>query len=535
MPDVNVNPSAISTQADSVAPNGKDGTPAPPKPPPLTTSTSQKGSKPAQVCPRIDIEPLYTALKSGIGDNWTTYRDAVSRFILGACSSCFWSRFLPSTGSQDDFNIRMTDKVCAGHLTITEFFCLTSPFLHSSDTLLHQHNQLVLALTINITREAPEPGVAPWVSANDKPTSTAKPLAGDAAEHRLKHEVMQLPPRVRARIKATNDEPAGALTGGLASELHARRLPVSSGVGGAVSTPLAAVPPGSASSTSTGLNKDQEIKKRYHQSLMQESQDLPTKSAISDRVLPICYEHGLMNGIGQAGTVSSYLSAAMHAYLKEYLGEILAVTRINPPLSHASAGSGSGPSDTIDHSIESGSSGSILGICTAGYKKGVAREAAQARDGHVKRNEAGLLPIERQAQQTSNWGRGREGDARLAWELKAPRFWSSRVPWAGEKVGFQNEYELESDKMLDLVSGGNGTIARGRPNRTLLNGMPRKSSGGQMQVDGVGAPPMVNGDTTMTNHDRDEGAIAIDEADWGWQGVNDPMALDDLLDGCLDV
>lgn len=49
----------------------------------------------------------------------------------------------------------------------------------------------------------PDQGLAPWVSANDKPSTTAgnKPVSGDAAERRLKGEVMQLPARDRRRIK----------------------------------------------------------------------------------------------------------------------------------------------------------------------------------------------------------------------------------------------------------------------------------------------------------------------------------------------
>lgn len=49
----------------------------------------------------------------------------------------------------------------------------------------------------------PDQGLAPWVSANDKPSTTAgsKPVSGDATERRLKGEVMQLPARDRRRIK----------------------------------------------------------------------------------------------------------------------------------------------------------------------------------------------------------------------------------------------------------------------------------------------------------------------------------------------
>lgn len=61
----------------------------------------------------------------------------------------------------------------------------------------------------NLTREMPDQGLAPWVSANDKPAANVgtKPVTGDAAERKLKAEVMQLPARDRRRIKdlALND------------------------------------------------------------------------------------------------------------------------------------------------------------------------------------------------------------------------------------------------------------------------------------------------------------------------------------------
>lgn len=49
----------------------------------------------------------------------------------------------------------------------------------------------------------PDHGVASWVSANEKPTVGigSKPVSGNAAEQRLKTEVMQLPSRDRRRLK----------------------------------------------------------------------------------------------------------------------------------------------------------------------------------------------------------------------------------------------------------------------------------------------------------------------------------------------
>lgn len=41
------------------------------------------GSNPRQNAPRIDIEPLYTALKAQIGEHWAAYKEAISLFVLG--------------------------------------------------------------------------------------------------------------------------------------------------------------------------------------------------------------------------------------------------------------------------------------------------------------------------------------------------------------------------------------------------------------------------------------------------------------------
>lgn len=94
--------------------------------------------------------------------------------------------------------------MAAGRLNQAEFTARIDPILASPDgTKEHLHNQLIAAIHGNVTREMPDQGLAPWVSANDKPSTTAgsKPVSGDAAERRLKGEVMQLPARDRRRIK----------------------------------------------------------------------------------------------------------------------------------------------------------------------------------------------------------------------------------------------------------------------------------------------------------------------------------------------
>lgn len=92
----------------------------------------------------------------------------------------------------------------AGRLHQAEYSERIDPILASPNGEKdHLHNQLLAAIYGNLTREMPDVGLAPWVSANDKPTTGvgAKPITGDAAERRLKGEVMQLPTRDRRRIK----------------------------------------------------------------------------------------------------------------------------------------------------------------------------------------------------------------------------------------------------------------------------------------------------------------------------------------------
>lgn len=98
----------------------------------------------------------------------------------------------------------LADNNHTGRLNQSEFSQRIDPIITSPNgEKEHLHNQLLAALYANVTRELPDPGLAPWVSANDKPAAGAgsKPVSGDAAERRLKAEVMTLPNRDRRRIK----------------------------------------------------------------------------------------------------------------------------------------------------------------------------------------------------------------------------------------------------------------------------------------------------------------------------------------------
>jgi transcriptional coactivator HFI1/ADA1 len=88
-----------------------------------------------------------------------------------------------------------------GGLNQEEFSFEINYFVTAEPAVEHPHNQLLAGIYGNVCRDAPEPGVAPWVSANDKPTIVSKPVSGDAAEQRLKTEVMQLPGKDRRRLK----------------------------------------------------------------------------------------------------------------------------------------------------------------------------------------------------------------------------------------------------------------------------------------------------------------------------------------------
>lgn len=92
-----------------------------------------------------------------------------------------------------------------GHLSQAELTRLTEHFISIDANREHLHNQLICGVYANALRDVPEQPVAVWVSANDKPTAVPKPLTGDAAEQRLKVEVMQLPSRIRQRLKGVQD------------------------------------------------------------------------------------------------------------------------------------------------------------------------------------------------------------------------------------------------------------------------------------------------------------------------------------------
>ncbi|KAF1357956.1 hypothetical protein EJ07DRAFT_180584 [Lizonia empirigonia] len=281
--------------------------------------------------PRIDVEPLYSAVKGAITDSdWTTYKTSLTQFFLGNLN-------------QEELNFKL------------------SKILNTA-ALEHAHNTLVAGIYANIWRDAPEPGIASWVSSTDKPSSSTVKGQGDESEKRLKYEVMQLSRRERKRLKTIPAAEAGvqdALGGGAGigatgpvNELVEMRRGKQPETG----------PVGSAGGYKT--NWDLEIRKRYTAPLFSETHEFPTSLSISTRLLPTCYEFGLPQG--HTPECPDLMNLATETYIKEALASFLGKVAVN----------GNGY------------------VRTGAFKKRVEREERAVERGEAVRDGKGELPVE---------------------------------------------------------------------------------------------------------------------------------------------
>ncbi|KFY74200.1 hypothetical protein V499_05760 [Pseudogymnoascus sp. VKM F-103] len=427
MPDID--PAALSR------PSLTSTTPIlPPKSLSIVPPSAPKTSKSNHVPPRIDLEPLYTALKAAVGENWATYKEAVSLFVMGQYNQA-----------------ELSAKI--------DWF-LTVP---GTDTE-HLHNQLVAAIYGNVTREMPDLGVAAWVSANDKPTpgAGAKPITGDAAEQRLKAEVMSLPNRDRRRLKDLKLESDGPdpYTTLLSKSRHP--LP----------TPSAPTTP------STSLSKTNwslEIRKRFAPPLAAESGEFPDASTIEARMLPLCFEAGLVGG--HAADASPFMAVAAETFVKQFLSSVFGRTRADGP-----------------------SSGGGGWVSTRRYKRALEREEERWARGEVVRDKSGLLPVEAKA--ASERGALGMADLRVALEMGDCGVGQMPVVMEMIRYGFQ-EGEVEG------WQSGKGV--------------------GDQKVGAVGAAAP-DADVEMADADAEDALNG-----WGWEGAgsDDRADLNSLLDSCL--
>ncbi|KAI1177192.1 transcriptional regulator of RNA polII, SAGA, subunit-domain-containing protein [Nemania sp. FL0916] len=423
----------------------------------VSTPATQKITKTSQIIPaRIDLEPLYAGLKAAIGlEQWNTYKDSTTQFILGRLNQ-----------------VEYSDRI--------------DPILAvSNGEKLHLHNQLLAAIYGNLTREMPDQGLAPWVSANDKPAANvgAKPVTGDAAERRLKAEVMQLPSRDRRRIKdlALNDfDPHDAMADMFLDHHRGR-------------TSRAPDVPQSASGLN-GMNLDLEIRKRFAQPLAVESGEFPDIASIESRMLPISYAAGLN---GHSPDAAQFMTAATETHIKEFLSTVFSRTRSNGPGESGSAGFGAGAAWVQTHD----------------YRRQLKKEEAALKRGELSRDKSGLLPIEAKA--ASERPPLGMADLRLALEIGDCGI--SSLPTIRQSVWHNyRDGELDHYNNYTYIPGYT-------PSRIDEEPAPNEVNGGH-------SGGMANGASAPDAMDIDE-----EESLWAGTGLQDMQTLDSVLDGLLAI
>ncbi|GAB0137016.1 hypothetical protein EsDP_00005299 [Epichloe bromicola] len=416
----------------------------------ITAPGSGKPVKTSQIIPaRIDLEPLYAALKGAIGgEQWLIYKDSTAEFLIGRLSQVEYAERI--------------DPILADNNGEKE----------------HLHNQLVAAILGNVTREMPDQGLAPWVSANDKPAAAtgSKPVTGDATERKLKGEVMQLPPRDRRRIKdlVQNDyDPLEGMSNFFA-DAHRKS-----------STAADAVP-----NTATGINNmnfDLEIRKRFAQPLAVEFGEFPDVGVITGRMLPFCYEAGLPSG--HVADAPQLATVATEIFIKEVLTQIFSRTRSNGPGDSGIAGYGIG----------------TTWIQTHKYKKQLHLEEEGSTRGEITRDKFGLLPVEAKAASE----RGPLGMADLRISLEIADSGMSLFPILMTQVVYgYREGELEGWNDYTWIN----------EKRPVIEELPDGGSDANAQMNGY--PEVMDID---------------DDIFWEGAEIQDMDALDSILDSCMVV
>ncbi|KAJ5718035.1 hypothetical protein N7488_003681 [Penicillium malachiteum] len=368
-----IDPAALS-RTDSGSNPAKSATPNAP--------TTVKSSRALNSVPRLDLQHAYTDLKAAIGDQWAEYKESTAFFLLG-------------------------------HYNQSEYASRVDHILCADPKIEHLHNNFVCAILGNLTRDLPDHGVANWVSANDKPSVVSKPVSGDAAEQRLKTEVMHLPPRDRRRLKGIPERDPDDVTPSQLEQYHlAKQMKLPSQV------------PASAG----GLNKtnwELEIRKRYAQPLAAETGEFPDAESIYARMVPMCYEESLPGGAGLP--CAEFMAIATETFVKEALSAVFSRTRSNGP------------------------SGTINGMMMRKYRQQLELEELSYTRGEIVKDTAtGLLPVE--AKEASTRRPLGVRDLRLTLELGTGVL--GHMPLIIDQImGGYVEDELETEKQDRLENG----------------------------------------------------------------------------------
>jgi hypothetical protein len=166
------------------------------------------------------------------------------------------------------------------------------------------------------------------------------------------------------------------------------------------------------------LDWELEVRKRYEQSLAQETGEFPDAESIHARMVPICYEESVVNGAGVA--CAEFMAIATETFVKEVLSVVFSRTRSNGP------------------------SGTINGMMKRSYKQQLEREELAFTRGEIAKDSAtGLLPVEaKEAGTRSALG---VRDLRLSLEIGSGVL--SHMPLIVDQImGGYLEDELEADK-----------------------------------------------------------------------------------------
>lgn len=224
-----------------------------------------------------------------------------------------------------------------------------------------------------------------------------------------------------------------------------------------------------------------------------ESGEFPDVSVIEGRMLPFCYEAGLVSGHAQ--DAAQLMLVATETYMKDVLSTVFSRTRSNAPGASGSTGLNVGTS----------------WIQTHAYKKQLATEEDACRRGEISRDKAGLLPVEAKA--ASERGPLGLSDMQLALELAD--FGTANFPVIATSItnGYR-EGELESWDDYTWIPGEEVT--------ELPDGVPPIPS-----ISGGPATDLPNGHGDAMDID--------DDLRWDGGGTLDNTELDAMLDSCLTV
>jgi transcriptional coactivator HFI1/ADA1 len=226
------------------------------------------------------------------------------------------------------------------------------------------------------------------------------------------------------------------------------------------------------------LDWELEISKRFAQPLFSESNEFPDPETIQKRMVPICYQEGLVGGC--ADGCSTLVNVAAEAFIKEQLTEIFKRVKSNGPNY----------------------------IQTSKFRRRREKEEELARRGEIKRDMYGLLPVEVEVESK----RRPFGLEDLRFSMLLGNSYLSQNKILSAKVSNAPYVEEEEDRDMDDIE------------RPAVNGTPQKPNG--VQVNGT----VVNG--INGHHSSDE--IMTDVNEW-WNGglEADRNALDDMIDDVL--